>query len=78
VVATLDVPSAGIGVGSVMVSIGLATGPVSAKEHAEALYKAADAALYEAKEGGRNQTRCAPSLVDSGVTAGPALRLVRA
>ncbi|WP_455957949.1 diguanylate cyclase [Methylorubrum aminovorans] len=58
-VTTLDVPSAGIGAGAVTVSIGLATGPGAAEEQAEALYRAADAALYEAKAGGRNQTRCA-------------------
>ncbi|GLS69852.1 GGDEF domain-containing protein [Methylobacterium tardum] len=40
------------------VSIGLATGPGADREGAEALYSAADVALYEAKAGGRNQTRC--------------------
>ncbi|CAO4136681.1 sensor domain-containing diguanylate cyclase [Methylorubrum extorquens] len=58
-VAALTLPSAGIGAGAVTVSIGLATGSGSPREPAEALYRAADAALYEAKAGGRNQTRCA-------------------
>ncbi|GMA74181.1 hypothetical protein GCM10025880_05980 [Methylorubrum aminovorans] len=66
-VTTLDVPSAGIGAGAVTVSIGLATGPGAAEEQAEALYRAADAALYEAKAGGRNQTRCAAPAGGGGV-----------
>ena len=45
-------------------------------ETAQALYDAADAALYAAKEGGRNQTRCAPA--DGGGGRSESLRLIRA
>ena len=60
-VATLAIGSAGIGAGAVTVSIGLAA-MVSGGTEVSALadlYRLADAALYEAKAGGRNQTRCA-------------------
>jgi diguanylate cyclase (GGDEF)-like protein len=77
-VASLSVASAGIGAGAVTVSIGLATGPGPAEEPAEALYRAADAALYEAKAGGRNQTRCAPDRVGPGETDRRTPRLMRA
>ncbi|PIK73357.1 GGDEF domain-containing protein, partial [Methylobacterium frigidaeris] len=60
VIETLAVASAGIGAGSVTVSVGLASGAGRSGEEPEALYRAADAALYAAKEGGRDQTRCAP------------------
>lgn len=50
--AVADVPT-----GSITVSIGLAVGSASGTAHD--LYRRADAALYEAKAGGRNQTRCA-------------------
>ena len=57
-VARLGVPSAGLGAGSVTVSVGLAvddgTGGMGD------LYRRADAALYEAKAAGRNRTRSAP------------------
>nr|WP_137828320.1 sensor domain-containing diguanylate cyclase [Methylobacterium sp. L1A1] len=77
-VATLSVPSAGIGAGAVTVSVGLATGHGSASERAEALYRAADAALYEAKSGGRNQTRCTRGQAGSARSGLPPLRLARA
>ncbi len=60
-VSALAVAAAGIAPGTFTVSIGLATleperpdlgAPID-------LYRLADAALYEAKAGGRNQTRCA-------------------
>lgn len=60
-VATLTIGSVGIGAGAVTVSIGLAaTVPNGAEATALTdLYRLADGALYEAKAGGRNQTRCA-------------------
>ena len=58
-VRTLAVASVGIGAGAVTVSIGLASGVADAAD----LLARADAALYEAKAGGRNQTRCAASAV---------------
>ncbi|WCS23746.1 sensor domain-containing diguanylate cyclase [Methylobacterium sp. NMS14P] len=60
-VSALSIGSAGIGAGAVTVSIGLAVA-VSGTEEAYVLadlYQLADEALYDAKAGGRNQTRCA-------------------
>ncbi|GJD56331.1 sensor domain-containing diguanylate cyclase [Methylobacterium dankookense] len=73
---TLSVASAGIGAGAVTASIGVATGTGVPSGTAQALYDAADAALYAAKEGGRNQTRCAPA--DGGGGRSESLRLMRA
>jgi len=70
-VSRLSVASAGIGAGSVTVSIGAASGEANTVD----LYGLADAALYEAKAGGRNQTRCAPAL-QSEREGGRTLRLV--
>ena len=71
-VSGLAIASAGIAPGAVTVSIGLATGITDAD-----LYGLADAALYEAKACGRNQTRCASRL--TGRSAGePQFRLVGA
>ncbi|KQQ31374.1 dethiobiotin synthetase [Methylobacterium sp. Leaf123] len=56
-VAGFAVPSAGIAPRTVTVSLGLAVH--SGTGTAEDLYRRADAALYEAKAGGRNQTRFA-------------------
>lgn len=60
-IAGLSVASAGIAGGSVTVSIGLATagGDSGETRTATDLYHRADMALFEAKAGGRNQTRCA-------------------
>ncbi|MCJ2051154.1 sensor domain-containing diguanylate cyclase [Methylobacterium sp. J-070] len=60
-VSTLVVGSAGIGAGDVTVSIGLVAALPTDTEIVALtdLYRFADAALYEAKVGGRNQTRCA-------------------
>ncbi|MCJ2120046.1 sensor domain-containing diguanylate cyclase [Methylobacterium sp. J-001] len=60
-VSTLSIGSAGIGAGAVTVSIGLAAAVQNGAEVTELtdLYRRADGALYEAKAGGRNQTRCA-------------------
>jgi diguanylate cyclase (GGDEF)-like protein len=77
-VTVLAVPSAGIGAGAVTVSIGLAVGPMGHGEQPEALYRAADAALYAAKAGGRNQTRCAPNPAGPGETDMRPLRQARA
>jgi diguanylate cyclase (GGDEF)-like protein len=76
-VATLGVAAAGIGPGAVTVSVAVATG-AGASGGAGTLYGAADAALYAAKEGGRNQTRCAPGPVGPTVTGTPALCLAKA
>ncbi|GAB6843544.1 diguanylate cyclase (GGDEF)-like protein [Methylorubrum rhodinum] len=59
-VAGLAIPAAGIDPGTVTVSIGLAVGPEGPDDTGHDLYRRADAALYAAKEGGRNQTRSAP------------------
>lgn len=57
----LSIASAGIASGSVTVSIGLASARFDGGETrtAKDLYHGADMALYAAKAGGRNQTRCA-------------------
>ncbi|MCJ2128684.1 sensor domain-containing diguanylate cyclase [Methylobacterium sp. E-045] len=70
-IATLVVEAAGIGPGGITVSIGLATGTADARN----LYTRADTALYEAKAGGRNQTRCVPSIGPQSLDK-PSLRLV--
>ncbi len=59
-ISTLAVGAAGISAGAITVSIGLAILTPSGAEDAEltSLYRLADGALYEAKAGGRNQTRC--------------------
>ena len=62
-VAGLSVPSADIAAGTVTVSIGLASTIPAAPDGVGTLYRNADAALYRAKEGGRNQTRCAPAVI---------------
>ncbi|WP_264049943.1 sensor domain-containing diguanylate cyclase [Methylobacterium flocculans] len=74
VVATLAVPTAGIGAGAVTVSIGLAVEDGVGGTAGGELYERADAALYEAKAGGRNQTRSATATKPRG--AGPPMRLV--
>ncbi len=58
-VARLAVESAGIGAGAIAVSVGSASLPAGAPVERDAFYRLADAALYEAKAGGRNQTRAA-------------------
>jgi len=74
-VATLAVSAAGIGAGAVTVSIGLASGPAGGTS-VEGLLQDADAALYEAKAGGRNRTRCAPGSHKRHGVNGPASRLM--
>ncbi|MGX5776899.1 sensor domain-containing diguanylate cyclase [Methylorubrum zatmanii] len=56
-VAGFALPSSGIACGTLTVSIGLAIG--DGKGATRDLYARADASLYEAKRGGRNQTKCA-------------------
>lgn len=67
-VSSLTVGTAGIAAGSVTVSVGVASAVPNAQEATTVmdLYRRADAALYEAKAGGRNQTRRAAS--DSDIT----------
>lgn len=62
-ISALTVGAAGIGAGAMTVSIGLAAlTPHNAQDAGLTfLYRLADGALYEAKAGGRNQTRCAPA-----------------
>jgi diguanylate cyclase (GGDEF)-like protein len=69
-IRALTVASAGIGAGAVTVSIGLACAVPSHGRGPSVpdLYRLADGALYEAKAGGRNQTRCA---APQGVPATP-------
>ncbi|GJD78576.1 sensor domain-containing diguanylate cyclase [Methylobacterium gregans] len=71
-VKTLAVASAGVSAGSVTVSIGLGIGPEATDTGADALYRRADAAVYEAKANGRDQTRSAPDADNQSRT----LRLV--
>ena len=73
-VRTLAIPASGLGPGSVTVSIGLAVGPEADDAKPGDLYRRADAAVYAAKEGGRDQTQCAPG----PETRPPVLRLVGA
>ena len=61
-VSRLVVSSASIAAGAVTVSIGAAVGPGDGAGAAQDLYRLADAALYEAKAGGRNQTRRAAGM----------------
>ncbi len=61
-VSRLTVSSAGIAAGAVTVSIGAAVGPGDGAGAAHDLYRRADAALYEAKAGGRNQTQRATGI----------------
>ncbi|TNC05508.1 GGDEF domain-containing protein [Methylobacterium terricola] len=72
-VATLGISSAGICPGAVTVSIGVAVGPVKDGASWGDLYRSADAALYAAKEAGRNCTRSATRIASE---AHRVLRLV--
>ncbi|WP_267428198.1 sensor domain-containing diguanylate cyclase [Methylobacterium sp. GC_Met_2] len=78
-VSTLAIGAADIGAGAVTVSIGLATAlPTSATGAAMTdLYRLADEALYEAKAGGRNQTRCATPHEPAVAPLKQVLRLMR-
>ncbi|MCJ2070771.1 sensor domain-containing diguanylate cyclase [Methylobacterium sp. J-030] len=78
-VSALAVGSAGIGAGAVTVSIGLAAAVPAATEVTALadLYRLADEALYEAKAGGRNQTRCAKAYDPAVAPLKHALRLMR-
>ena len=78
-VSTLAIGSAGIGAGAVTVSIGLAAAvPKRGGDAALTdLYRLADGALYEAKAGGRNQTRCAKPHEPAVAPLKQVLRLMR-
>ncbi|MCJ2134407.1 sensor domain-containing diguanylate cyclase [Methylobacterium sp. J-026] len=78
-VAALAVGSAGIGAGAVTVSIGLACmGPDGGRGAAPPdLYRLADGALYEAKHGGRNQTRMAAAQAAAAPSQRGPLQLVK-
>ena len=56
-----------------MVTVSIGVAPIAVDVMAEDLYR--EAALYEAKSTGRNQTRCAPGRGDGNRR--PALRLVQ-
>ena len=79
VVSALAIVATGIGPGTVTVSVGLASAVPNASGSMAMLdlYRRADAALYEAKAGGRNQTRCAEP-DGATVQQKPSLQLVRA
>ena len=64
-VAALAEPHAGAAAGIVTVSAGVAAVLPSPRTTAEQLIRAADAALYQAKGGGRNQVRAAPVDADA-------------
>ena len=78
-VSTLAIGSAGIGAGAVTVSIGLVSAVAGgAKVTALTdLYRMADGALYEAKAGGRNQTRCAEVQDIPTISSKQLLKVVR-
>lgn len=77
-VSGLAIGSAGIGAGAVTVSVGLVcAAPAGSRIVAPSdLYQLADGALYEAKAGGRNQTRCAALHEQMAVRERSVLRLV--
>ena len=77
-VGTLAVASAGIGAGAVTVSIGVAVADAAGAGAMDDLYRRADGALYEAKSGGRNQTRRAPDTAEGAEAGARPLRLVKA
>jgi diguanylate cyclase (GGDEF)-like protein len=77
-VGTLAVASAGIGAGAVTVSIGVAVTDAAEAGAMDDLYRRADRALYEAKSGGRNQTRRAPDTAEGAEAGVRPLRLVKA
>jgi diguanylate cyclase (GGDEF)-like protein len=62
-VVTLNIPHVGTPSGVVTVSIGVGQMSPNGSTPSSALVKAADAALYEAKDGGRNRTEPAASFV---------------
>ena len=75
-VSALTIGSAGIGAGAVTVSIGLASGAQASS--LTDLYRLADAALYEAKAGGRNRTRSAAQQGAPAIPQKRTLQLVTA
>lgn len=77
-IASLDLPHVHSPTGRVTVSIGVAAMSDTCHKDAEGLLRAADEALYRAKDGGRNQVRVAfESLPQDTLAGGPQVKLVQ-
>ncbi len=77
-IEALDMPHEQSRTGKVTISVGVATMTNAAYQDAESLFRAADEALYRAKQGGRNQVQVAPETPQRvGVGEGAAADLVQ-